>query len=146
MVEQHLHALYGVVVADVEPDGEHASRIADAVAQLRDAIVVSVVVVHADTVNHRIGQRRIGSGIIKVMADLIGCRVNPHVQGKQLADIGTGWRLAIFRALQIAELVVRPNDDRVQVVSIVLTAIDLVYLVIVADVVVDLVEVGDVDA
>ena len=59
MVEQQLHALDGVVVVNVEPDGELATGIAHAIAQFGYAIVVGVVIVHAHVVDHGIDQRRI---------------------------------------------------------------------------------------
>ena len=86
-----MHALYGVVVGNVESDGELATRVADAIAQLWGAVVIGVVVIHAHAVLHRIDQGRVGGGVVEVMADLVRNRVVPHVQRKQFTDIRAGW-------------------------------------------------------
>ena len=65
------------------------------------------------------------------MADLVGNRVLPHVERKQLAHIRAGRRFAISGAKQVAVGLVGKNGDWLQNTLIMLAATDLLHLIII---------------
>ena len=80
------------------------------------------------------------------MADLVGNRVVPDIEGEQLSDVGAGGRFAaILRALQITLVLVGMNGHGRHLMFVVLSSSNLLHLIIILRFVVDAVKVGDVD-